>query len=38
MADVLDALTSQRPYKPAWSVAEACAELDRQVAAGRVRW
>ncbi|MCT0224768.1 HD domain-containing phosphohydrolase [Synechococcus sp. CS-1328] len=36
VADVFDALTSQRPYKPAWSVAEACAELDRLVAAGKL--
>ena len=28
-ADIFDALTSQRPYKPAWSVAEACAELQK---------
>lgn len=28
-ADIFDALTSQRPYKPAWSVAEACAELKK---------
>lgn len=32
-ADVLDALTHERPYKPAWSVAEALAELRAQ--AGR---
>jgi putative two-component system response regulator len=27
---VFDALTQQRPYKPAWPVAEAIAEIDRQ--------
>lgn len=30
IADVFDALTQQRPYKAAWSVGEALAELDRQ--------
>jgi putative two-component system response regulator len=30
VADVFDALTHQRPYKPAWPVAEAIAEIDRQ--------
>jgi putative two-component system response regulator len=30
VADVFDALTQQRPYKPAWPVAEAVAEIDRQ--------
>ena len=30
VADVFDALTQQRPYKPAWPVAEAIAEIDRQ--------
>jgi putative two-component system response regulator len=30
IADVFDALTQQRPYKPAWPVAEAIAEIDRQ--------
>jgi putative two-component system response regulator len=29
VADVFDALTSVRPYKPAWSVADAVAELER---------
>ncbi len=33
VADVFDALTMQRPYKPAWPVAEALAELERE--AGR---
>jgi putative two-component system response regulator len=30
IADVFDALTQQRPYKPAWPVSEAIAEIDRQ--------
>jgi putative two-component system response regulator len=30
VADVFDALTQQRPYKPAWSVGEAIAEIERQ--------
>lgn len=30
VADVFDALTQQRPYKRAWPVAEAIAEIDRQ--------
>src|SRR6185503_14177718 len=30
VADVFDALTQQRPYKPAWPIAEAIAEIDRQ--------
>jgi len=30
VADVFDALTQQRPYKPAWPVAEAIGEIDRQ--------
>jgi putative two-component system response regulator len=30
VADVFDALTQQRPYKPAWPVSEAIAEIDRQ--------
>ena len=29
LADVFDALTSERPYKKAWSVDEALAEIDR---------
>ena len=33
LADVFDALISQRPYKPAWSVERALAELEAQ--AGR---
>ena len=36
VADVFDALTSPRPYKPAWSFAEAFAELDRMAAAGKL--
>jgi putative two-component system response regulator len=30
VADVFDALTQQRPYKPAWSIGEAIAEIERQ--------
>jgi putative two-component system response regulator len=30
VADVFDALTQKRPYKPAWPVEEALAEIDRQ--------
>jgi len=30
VADVFDALTQKRPYKAAWPVAEAMAEIDRQ--------
>jgi putative two-component system response regulator len=30
VADVFDALTQKRPYKAAWPVTEAIAEIDRQ--------
>jgi len=30
VADVFDALTQQRPYKPAWPIADAIGEIDRQ--------
>jgi hypothetical protein len=30
VADVFDALTHERPYKPAWPVEEAVAEIARQ--------
>jgi putative two-component system response regulator len=30
LADVFDALTQKRPYKAAWPVHEAIAEIDRQ--------
>jgi putative two-component system response regulator len=30
VADVFDALTQQRPYKPAWSIRDAIAEIERQ--------
>jgi len=30
VADVFDALTSERPYKRAWSLEEAMAEIQRQ--------
>ena len=36
VADVFDALTSPRPYKPAWPFPEAFAELDRMVAVGKL--
>ncbi len=29
VCDVFDALTHERPYKPAWSVEQACAEIER---------
>jgi putative two-component system response regulator len=30
VADVFDALTQQRPYKPAWPIADAIGEIERQ--------
>ena len=30
VADVFDALTQQRPYKPAWPIGDAIAEVERQ--------
>ena len=30
VADVFDALTQQRPYKPAWPIADAVGEIERQ--------
>lgn len=36
VADILDALTSSRPYKAAWSVEQALLELDRMVGAGQL--
>ncbi|MFM7312503.1 MAG: HD-GYP domain-containing protein [Cyanobium sp.] len=36
VADILDALTSHRPYKPAWTLEAAIAELERLVAAGKI--
>jgi putative two-component system response regulator len=30
IADVFDALTQKRPYKAAWSIGEALAEIERQ--------
>jgi HD-GYP domain-containing protein (c-di-GMP phosphodiesterase class II) len=35
VADVLDALTSHRPYKEPWSFEDAVAELERLVATGK---
>lgn len=36
VADVYDALTSARPYKPAWSDARALEELQREATLGRL--
>ncbi len=36
VADVFDAITSDRPYRPAMSMAETRTEMDRLVAAGKV--
>ena len=36
VADIFDALTSRRPYKNAWSVDDAQAELDNMVARGKI--
>lgn len=36
VADIFDALSSQRPYKPTWSVEQALAELQRMVALGKL--
>lgn len=36
VADIFDALTSRRPYKEPWPVADALAELDRLTAEGKL--
>ncbi|GAA0681264.1 HD domain-containing protein [Marinobacterium maritimum] len=36
VADIFDALTSQRPYKKPWDVSRAVAELERMVTAGKL--
>ncbi len=36
VADIFDALTSQRPYKKAWPIDEACVELERMAADGKL--
>ena len=36
VADIFDALTSQRPYKQPWTTEAAIAELQKLVAAGRI--
>ena len=36
VADIFDALTTARPYKPAWTVAMACEELILMVFAGKL--
>ena len=36
VADIFDALTSQRPYKKAWSFDDAVGEMEKMVAAGKL--
>ncbi len=36
VADIFDALTSERPYKNAWSNKEACTELESMAAQGKL--
>lgn len=36
VADIFDALTSNRPYKNKWSVDDACIELQRMVEMGKI--
>jgi HD-GYP domain-containing protein (c-di-GMP phosphodiesterase class II) len=36
VADIFDALTSVRPYKRAWTLDEACTELERMADAGKL--
>ena len=36
VSDIFDALTSKRPYKAPWSIAEAAAELRKMSAAGKL--
>lgn len=36
VADILDALTSRRPYKKAWSFDDAVGEMEKMVAAGKL--
>ena len=36
VADVFDALTHSRPYKPGWTVAQALEEMDRMAAVGTI--
>jgi HD-GYP domain-containing protein (c-di-GMP phosphodiesterase class II) len=36
VSDIFDALTSKRPYKAAWSIADAAAELRKMSAAGKL--
>lgn len=36
VADIFDALSSQRPYKPTWTVAQALAELEKMAAQGKL--
>ena len=36
VADIFDALTSDRPYKTAWSISRAAEELDRMAGVGKL--
>ncbi|SIP87427.1 HD domain-containing protein [Marinobacterium stanieri] len=36
VADIFDALTSERPYKTPWPVTDALIELERMVEAGKL--
>ncbi len=36
VADIFDALTSVRPYKRPWTIEEACVELERMAAGGKL--
>jgi HD-GYP domain-containing protein (c-di-GMP phosphodiesterase class II) len=36
VADIFDALTSRRVYKPRWPLERACETLDAMVAAGKI--
>lgn len=36
VADIFDALTSKRPYKPVWTTLNACEELHKMVVAGKL--
>lgn len=36
VADIFDALTSKRPYKPIWTTLNACEELHKMVVAGKL--
>ncbi len=36
VADIFDALTTERPYRPCWSLDQALEEMDRLAAAGKI--